>query len=77
MDNKELQELRVKIAKSIYVHHTVGQAINGYTSPNFESNLTPAKLAFRYADYFIAASLQESRTLQALKRRIDEKLSDK
>ena len=73
MDEKELQALRIEIAKRIYVEHTVEYALRRYTEPNFESNLKPAKTAFQYADYFIAASLKESPTLKALKRRINEK----
>lgn len=73
MDKKELQALRIEIAKSIYVAHTVGEEISIFSQPNFEDNLPPARIAFRYADYFIAASLEESRSFKALQRRINAK----
>ena len=69
MNNEELYKMRVMIAKDIYVHHTTEHEIT-FGKSNFEDNLSAAKKAFQCADYFIAASLKETQTLQALKRRI-------
>ena len=73
MNKKELQALRIEIAKLIYVQHTFGDGLNIFAQQNFEDNLPPARTAFRYADYFIAASLEESRSFKALQRRINAK----
>jgi len=71
MNSEELSKMRVLIAKDIYVHHAKEHE-RTFTKSNFEDKLSAAKKAFQAADYFIAASLKETTTLQALKRRIDK-----
>lgn len=72
-DLDELQKLRVEVAKDIYVHNFLKDAINTNSKVNFEDNFGPANQAFKHADYFIAASLKETLTLKALNRRINKK----
>lgn len=71
MNNEKLSEIRLSIARDIYVHHIYEHEITSRKS-NFEDNLSAAKKAFQAADYFIAASLKETQTLQAVKRRINK-----
>ena len=72
-DLDELQKLRVEVAKDIYIHIFLKDAINTNSKVNFENNLGPANQAFKHADYFIAASMKETLTLRALNRRINKK----
>ena len=72
-DLDELQKLRVEVAKDIYIHIFLKDAINTNSKVNFEDNLGPANQAFKHADYFIAASMKETLTLRALNRRINKK----
>jgi len=68
---KECEHARLIMAREIYIQYMASNGIQPTSTSNFENNLKTAKWSLKCADYFLAATLQESSSWKALKRRIN------